>query len=44
MKKMLEMTLEDLVCKDELMRIQLILNEMVENKESTGKKNLFIGF
>ena len=37
-EKMLEMTLKDIVNNDEMMRIQLILNEMVENKESTGKK------
>ena len=37
-EKMLEMTIKDLVSKDEMIRIQLILDEMVENNESTGKK------
>ena len=37
-EKMLEMTIKDLVSKDETIRIQLILDEMVENNESTGKK------
>ncbi len=37
-ERMLEMSLEDLVTKDEMKRIQLIFNELVGNKESTGKK------
>jgi len=37
-ERMLEMSLEDLVTKDEMMKIQLIFNEMVENRESTSKK------
>ncbi len=35
---MIEMSLEDLVAKNELERIQLIFNELIENRESKGRK------
>ena len=43
-EKMLEMSLEDLVTQDEMMRIQLIFNDMVEKRESTAKKTFLSVF
>ncbi len=43
-ERMLEMSLEDLVTQDEMMRIQLIFNEFAENRESAAKKTFLSVF
>jgi PAS domain S-box-containing protein len=42
--KMLQMSIEDLVNEEEIVKIQRMFKTLIKNKESTAKKNLSFCF